>query len=83
MERDSKRCKLEWTKGERVCFTFLEHLKSTAVLYGIELGTRTNEVIAYGKIGVTCKAFRPYIKDPVVVNIFSYEVEIFLQELHW
>lgn len=83
MERDIKRCKLEWTTGERVCLTFLEHLKCIAVVHGIELGTRTNEVIAYGKIGVTCKAFTPYIRDPAVVNIFSYEVEIFLQELYW
>lgn len=71
---------MEWTKGERACLAFLEHLKRTAVHYGIELGTRTNEVIAYGKIGLTCKSFRPYVKDPEVVNVFSYEVEIFLQE---
>ena len=60
----------------------MEHLRDIAVQKGIELGTRTNEVVAFGKIGVTCKTLNSYIADPAVINMFDYEVEIMLQEIN-
>ena len=81
MERGSKRVRLSLTVGEQVCLAFMEHLKGTASGVGIEIGSRTNEVVAFGKMGVTCKTFRAYLKDPVVANTFDYEIETMLSEL--
>ena len=61
----------------------MERLRDVAIIDGIEIGTRTNEVVAYGKIGVTCRAFLKFIRNPAVVNVFSFDTELMIQEMFW
>ena len=71
-----------FSRGEIVCIAFMEHIRDTAASTGIDLGTKTNEVIAFGKIGVTCRSIRTYLSDPAVVNMFQYKIEIMFQEMY-
>jgi len=71
----------DWTHGERVCLAFLKHIRATAVQSRIHVGDRTNEVISFGKLGMTCRRFRNIVRDPIVANMFAYEVEMMYMDL--
>ena len=73
-----------WSKGEEVCLVFLHHVRDSpdrALKNPPELGERTNEVLAYGRIGLTCRTFQEFIQDPIVGQSFAYDIEIFLVDL--
>ena len=64
MDRGSKRVRLSLTVGEQVCLAFIEHLKGTASRIGIEIDSRTNEVVAYRKLGCDLQDIQCVPKRP-------------------
>ncbi|KAG0596088.1 hypothetical protein M758_UG223300 [Ceratodon purpureus] len=71
----------QWSKGEEVCRIYLEHVRERGVLSPLELGERNKEVLAYGRIGVTCRTFRPFVYDPAIKHNFVYDLEIYMEGL--
>ena len=71
-----------WSKGKLVCLVFLEHVRDRTLEDEVNLGERTNEILAYGKIGCTCREFRPFISDAAVIKKFHYEIEVMLSDLY-
>ena len=67
-----------WSEGQVVCLVFLEHVRARALEREIEFGERTNEILAYGKIGCTCGDFRPFIREAAIISKFDYEIEAML-----
>ena len=63
------------SKGEMVCAIFMERLLGSAIEKPIELATRPNKVTAFGKLGLCCRRFRLFTKDPRVIDIFDYLIE--------
>lgn len=64
-----------WSKGHLVCLDFLEHVSERTMSREVDIGERTTEILAYRKMGCTCREFRPYINDVAVRNKFHYEIE--------
>ena len=57
-----------WTKEETVCHVFMENLQKWAAETKVEWGMKSEQIVAYGKIGCTCKVFREYLKDPAMTH---------------
>lgn len=68
--------------GELVCLVYLEHLRDVAILEKPIWGDRSNEIVAFGKIGCTCRKFKVFLDDPVVRQLMDFELETFMVDLH-
>ena len=79
MERARKsREDAEWSVGERVCLVFMEHIGKYATENEAVWGEKSEQIVAFGKLGCCCKIFREYMNDPAVRRKFDYELESML-----
>ena len=78
-EQQPSQSDIGWSKGEIVCLIFMEKMRKWASETKVEWGMKLEQIIAFNKIGCTCKHFRAFLKDPAVVDDkFDYYMEYVL-----
>lgn len=71
----------KWSEGQIVCMILLRNLRRAAYESGVGWGCRSSEVVAYGKLGCCCRTFREFLRDPIIKEMFDYELESML--MYW
>ncbi|KAG0573865.1 hypothetical protein KC19_VG216400 [Ceratodon purpureus] len=80
-EEDSSKGPENWSTGELVCLIFLQNFSEIAMQTKLTWGDRSNEVVAFGKLGLTCRSLRAFIEDPMVPQIMDFYIESMLADL--
>ena len=74
VDGESVKGPVNWSTRELVCLVFLENFREIAMQTKLVWGDRSNEVVAFGKLGLTCRNFRAFIDDPVVPQIMDFYI---------